>query len=243
MLDTGTIRCQGVNVRVSELAATAQVPLATVKYYLREGLLMPGTATSRTRAEYDEPHLERLRLVRALVETGGLGLREVRSVLAALDDPPTSPHELLGIAHAALPPPVAPSDPPADTAEVERWLDGLGWGDCLPPPLLASLAQAVAAVRAAGLALTLDELTGYADAAHRAAVTDVAVARRADSPAQALHTVIVGTVLVDEVLATLRRIAQQVVSTQVLVGTTPDGSTSRDTAVREAVSRVDTSQE
>ncbi|GAA1907390.1 MerR family transcriptional regulator [Lapillicoccus jejuensis] len=230
-------------MRVSELAAAADVPLATVKFYLREGLLMPGTATSRTRANYDEQHLERLRLVRALVETGGLGLREVRSVLAALDDPPTSPHELLGVAHAALPPPVAASDPPPDTAEVERFLEGVGWGDCLPPSLLASLAQAVAAVRAAGLALTPDELTGYADAAYRAAVTDVAVARRADSPAQALHTVIVGTVLVDEVLATLRRIAQQVVSTQALARTTPPDTTSADTAVREPVSRVVASQE
>ena len=78
-----TIRCQGVLVRISELAEASGVSLPTLKYYLREGLLMPGTATSRTRAEYGEAHLERLRLVRALVESGGLGIAGVRDVVRA----------------------------------------------------------------------------------------------------------------------------------------------------------------
>ena len=34
-------------MRISELAATTGVPVHTLKYYLREGLLMPGEATSR----------------------------------------------------------------------------------------------------------------------------------------------------------------------------------------------------
>lgn len=202
-------------MRVSQLAAAAGVPLATVKFYLREGLLMPGEATSRTRSEYGEPHLERLRLVRALVETGGLGLREVHSVVAALDDPPSSRHELLGIAHAALPPPVAsaehavPGVEPDDGAEVRAWLDELGWCEHQPPALVASLVRALADVRAAGLQLTAEDLAGYAEAARLAAHTDLRVAGRATTPAEALHTVVVGTVLVDEVLATLRRLAQQ----------------------------------
>ncbi|GMA88788.1 hypothetical protein GCM10025868_40380 [Angustibacter aerolatus] len=47
------------------------MPVATVKYYLREGLLPPGTPTSRTQAQYDEEHVRRLRLVRALLDVGG----------------------------------------------------------------------------------------------------------------------------------------------------------------------------
>ena len=54
MLDTVTIQCQapeGPRMRISDLAETTGVPVHTLKYYLREGLLMPGEATSRTRAE------------------------------------------------------------------------------------------------------------------------------------------------------------------------------------------------
>ncbi len=52
-------------MRISELVARSGVPLATVKYYLREGLLMPGETTSATQARYDEQHVRRLALVRA----------------------------------------------------------------------------------------------------------------------------------------------------------------------------------
>jgi DNA-binding transcriptional MerR regulator len=54
---------------VSELAERADVPLATVKYYLREGLLAPGETTGPRRAEYDDAHLRRLRVLRLLRES------------------------------------------------------------------------------------------------------------------------------------------------------------------------------
>ena len=53
-------------MRISALATAADVPLATVKFYLREGLLHPGAATSATQASYDESHVRRIRLIRAL---------------------------------------------------------------------------------------------------------------------------------------------------------------------------------
>ena len=41
-------------MRISTLAVAADLPVATVKYYLREGLLHPGVATSATQATYDD---------------------------------------------------------------------------------------------------------------------------------------------------------------------------------------------
>ncbi|MDQ4008931.1 MAG: MerR family transcriptional regulator, partial [Actinomycetota bacterium] len=64
-------------MQMSELARAGGVPVATVKYYLRERLLPPGVATSATRSTYDEGHLLRLRLIRALVEVGQLRLDAV----------------------------------------------------------------------------------------------------------------------------------------------------------------------
>jgi hypothetical protein len=59
-------------VLVSELAEQADMPVATVKYYLREGLLQPGHVTGPRRAEYDESHVRRLRILRLLREVGGV---------------------------------------------------------------------------------------------------------------------------------------------------------------------------
>ena len=71
---------------VSELADRADVPLATVKYYLREGLLPPGEVVGPRRAEYDEAHLRRLRVLRALREVGGAPVSALQVIVDAIED-------------------------------------------------------------------------------------------------------------------------------------------------------------
>ena len=73
-------------MRISELSASSGITVPTIKFYLREGLLAPGSPRAVNQADYGEPHLHRLRLIRALSEIGGLRLREIRGVLAAIDD-------------------------------------------------------------------------------------------------------------------------------------------------------------
>ncbi|HET6652862.1 MAG TPA: MerR family transcriptional regulator, partial [Nocardioides sp.] len=81
---------------MSELAARTGLPVPTIKYYLREGLLPPGESIGATRAHYDDTHVRRLRLVRALIEVAGLRLEDVRRVLDAIDDEDLSWHEAVG---------------------------------------------------------------------------------------------------------------------------------------------------
>ena len=87
-------------MRISDIAREAGVPVATVKYYLREGLLHPGELTSATQARYDESHVARLQLIRSLLGPGGLSVVRAREVLRAIDDPPAQAYELLGVAAA-----------------------------------------------------------------------------------------------------------------------------------------------
>ena len=198
-------------MRISELSQASGVPLPTVKYYLREGLLMPGRATSRTRAEYGPEHLERLRLVRALVEHGGVGIAGVRSVLDALAAPPPSRHDFLGVAHWALPTSGDDAEPsPEVTALVER----LGWQVWPEAPAARALGAALAAAREAGVGVDEARLQRYAEAMHAVAECDVEHALEAPSPEEAMHAVVVGTVMVDPVLVALRRVAQEAVSAQ-----------------------------
>lgn len=192
-------------MRISELSRRTGVTVATVKHYLREGLLHPGELTSATQARYDEDHVARLRLVRSLLGPGGLSIARARHVLHAIDDPPTEPVELLGVAAAAVRAPVEVRPHPGVHALVERW----GWStDEASCPDHQVLADALAAVDAAGFEPPPAVLDAYA-----AAMDEVARAELAHVPtgslAAAVRYVVLGVVLNEPVLLAMRRLAEQ----------------------------------
>jgi len=200
-------------MRISELSAATQVPVATLKYYLREGLLPAGTATSRTQARYDARHVDRVRLIRALLESGGLSLSRVRQVLEVLDGPEVSRHHLLGAAQQAITPPPPEHADPEWTMIATQFVAGHGWN--IPPdePLLVLLGEQLRLAVAAGVE-PADEtlLSDYADIADQLAAIDVRSVP--ESPERALRQVAVGTLLTDPVILTLRRLAQQALSAE-----------------------------
>ena len=81
-------------------------------------------------------------------------------------------------------------------------------------PATRALTAAVAAARAAGVPLSGEALRRYAEAMAGVAAVDVDMALSAKDPAEAMHTVVLGTVMVDPVLVALRRMAQEAVSAQ-----------------------------
>ncbi len=191
---------------MAELSRASGVPVPTIKFYLREQLLPEGRRTSATQAQYDDSHLARLRLVRALLGTGGLSVARAREVLNHLDHPPDSTHDLLGIAHATITPP-APTG--VDLSEVHDLLTGWGWQvDAKDCDTQALLAQALTAAREAGMALPPETLDRYGD--HLLALaTDEVAEVPTGSNEEAVRYVVLGTVLVEPVLLALRRLAQQ----------------------------------
>jgi hypothetical protein len=88
-------------MRISELSSQTGVPVATIKFYLREKLLQEGIRTSATQAQYNESHVARLRLIRAI------------------EEPPESLYDLLGMAATAVAGP--------DVDEALRALDEAGF--------------------------------------------------------------------------------------------------------------------
>ena len=83
-------------MRIAELSQTTGVPVPTIKYYLREGLLPAGELTSPNQARYDDRHVQRLRLVRVLLDIGRLPIATIRDLLTELDQPDPDVHEVLG---------------------------------------------------------------------------------------------------------------------------------------------------
>lgn len=202
---------------MSELSAESGVPVATIKYYLREGLLHDGERVSKTRASYDAAHVGRLNLIRALIGVGGLGVQEAKAVLDEIDGPPESLHELIGSAYTRLPPVVAPAGAEPDRAL--ELLRELGWDEAIQEctPDVAGLDRALRAVEAADLGLTRADLIAYGRAMEAVAGTEVA-ATPAASLTAAVRYVVLGTVLVEPVLLSLRRLAHVEESARLLGG-------------------------
>ena len=197
-------------MRISELSDRSGVTIPTLKYYLREGLLHPGELQGATRARYDDSHLERVRLVRTLVEVGRLSIERVREVVRTIDAPPAGRHELLGAAHEALRP--HPAGAPASEA-LER-LAALDLPECAHSPASLQLAEALTAAAAAGWTVEPQTLSRWLAAMRAVAETDVVAELGEVSPGEALRYAIVGNVLTDPVLLALRRVAQEAVSAE-----------------------------
>ncbi|MGD7732390.1 MerR family transcriptional regulator [Propionibacteriaceae bacterium G57] len=197
-------------MRISELAATSGVPAATIKYYLRENLLPAGEHTSPTQASYGEVHVRRLRVIRALIESG-VSIAETRKLLAALDDPSEKPSDLIGQAHAAVTPRV---DEDLDLGAAEQVVARLGWqpGAC-DDAVLAGVAQALVGLDRAGFEVPAEVMAAYVDAMQRIARAEIA-GIPTDSAEAAVRYVVLGSVLVEPLLLALRRVAEQVASTE-----------------------------
>ena len=201
-------------MRISELSRVTGVPVPTIKFYLREAILAPGRRIATNQAEYDESHVRRLRLIRALAEVGGLPLATVRDVLRAVDDPDLPMHEALGIAHRALAPELAEQDDPAVAeahTEVDRFLDRLGWKVSPDAPARNELAVALATLRHLGWPHANTRLfEHYARAADRLAAREVErTTPTGATRSEMMERVVIGTVVFDAVLSALRRLAQE----------------------------------
>lgn len=200
-------------MRISQLSRTSGVPIATLKYYLREGLLPPGAPTAVNQAEYGDEHLRRLRLIAVLTDIGGLSLRAVGNVLDAIDDDHLSTHRMLGVAHHALGPhdddERLPPDVEAAQADVDRLLRARRWRVSPGAPARRALARALATLRRMGRDPDAAVLDRYADAADRLAAEELTSVITTGSRIDAIENLVVGTVVFESVLLALRRLAQE----------------------------------
>ncbi|WP_460061631.1 MerR family transcriptional regulator [Streptomyces sp. YKOK-I1] len=196
-------------MRISELSRRSGVSVTTIKYYLREGLLPPGRQTAATQAEYDDQHLRRLRLIRALTGVRGLSVGTTREVLDALTEYSGDTHRLLGLALGSIRVGEQPCDDTAQAAEVEALVEELDWDVHASAPARATLAETLASLRALGVPLDWRTLLPYARLAERTAVLDLDQLEGLDDPLETAERALLLTVLLEPALMALRRMAQE----------------------------------
>jgi DNA-binding transcriptional MerR regulator len=75
-------------LKISELSERSGVPVATIRHYVREGLLPEPVRTSRNMAYYPPEFVDRIRLIKQLQEERFMPLRVIRGLLEADDAEP-----------------------------------------------------------------------------------------------------------------------------------------------------------
>jgi DNA-binding transcriptional MerR regulator len=106
-------------LKISELAERAEVPVATVRHYLREGLLPDPVKTSRNMAYYPPEFVERIQLIKQLQEERFMPLRVIRDLLERDDAEPERLRAMLELEDRILDRALAGERERVPAAEVE----------------------------------------------------------------------------------------------------------------------------
>ena len=195
-------------MRMAELAKRSGLSVATIKFYLREGLMPAGHRSSVNQAEYDEVHLERLRMIRALAKVAGLPLASIREVVGVVDGG-GSPVDAMAATQDAL---AGEVDAKRIDVESEEALDRIiaerGWRCEKASPAYGAAAAALAELESEGFGGE-GLLDGYAEAADLVGRSDLTAVAAEDSTAGLVRAIVVGGALRRPLLDALVMLAQQ----------------------------------
>lgn len=199
-------------MKMAQLSTTSGVPVATIKYYLREGLLPAGERSGPNQSLYGPEHLRRLRVIRGLLEVGGLSIAAAHQVIDAIDSDLGLSHTF-DIAQRAVSPQVDQETlSPAAVAQVDAVLSG--WHVSPDNPGRLAAARVLQTFAELGQPDLVGWVPGYAAAALAVAEADLdEIDARSDRESKT-EMVVVGTVLGDALFAALRRAAQEHVSSR-----------------------------
>lgn len=203
-------------MQLFELVQESGVPAATVKYYLREGLLPPGRKVSARVSEYDETHVRRLRLIRVLREVGGLSVAALRDIVeTAEDEALTAQAMFCRTADAIAPALVARPADDGHRAEAERMAEqvvsDVGWTRVRPEAAdRESLVSVLEALLGAGPLTPYPAMVRwYADQADAIARFEISMVNADQDRESLLEEMVVGSVVLGELLVVMRRLAQE----------------------------------
>ncbi|MCW7940649.1 transcriptional regulator [Streptomyces hygroscopicus] len=196
-------------MRISELSRRSGVSVATIKYYIREGLLPTGRPTAATQAEYDDQHLRRLRLIRALIGVRGLSVNATRDVLEALSQEQADTHRILGLALGASRLAEETAQEHRQLAEVDTLIEEMGWRVHSNASARTALADTLATLDDLGVPLDWGALLRYAKLAEQTAGVDLDQLEGAEDLLEAAERAVLLTTLLEPALLALRKLAQE----------------------------------
>lgn len=199
-------------MRISELAAQSGVTVATIKYYLREGLLPPGSKVGERQADYGDHHVARLGLLRVLRDVGAVPVADLKDIVDAVQNETLSVHQMFGAAYDALARSSEAVSQP-DRMLASHVVQQAGWTQVRPDtPALHQLAGLISVLRDAGWPLDLSNAAAYLGLVDAIAAYEVSRLTAADLHVDrnaVVEQMVIGQVVFGQLLLSLRRLAHE----------------------------------
>jgi len=196
-------------VRLAQLSQDSGVPVATIKFYLREKLIPPGVIVSPRLAEYGQEHVARLRLVRSLAEGAKLSLPQIRDVLALIDDRTVTGADLIRLLAQQIrsqDTPVTEGPLAQALVQVDTLLQDLDWTVPAWAVARSELAEALTLLRSYQQDMPPDVLLAYARLGEQAALLQIGQLQTSSS-AELVISVLTARLAGDAALLAMARLA------------------------------------
>ncbi|MFP3460121.1 MerR family transcriptional regulator [Arthrobacter globiformis] len=195
-------------MQLKQLSERTGVSPASIKFYLREGLLPAGRSVHPTRAEYSEHHVSRLELIQALRRVVGLNIAQISSLLRMADDGVPRLELLAAVQRTVLGLDEAGtaqgdlSTPAGDAVVRSR-----NWPD-LPSDARHSLNAHLALMEKLGVPVSGDLLDAYSQAVDAIAAADISATTAPEDVNQLILMAAVGMHLHGQLVLKLLALAQ-----------------------------------
>ncbi|MEN3344331.1 MAG: hypothetical protein V7635_907 [Arthrobacter sp.] len=195
-------------MQLKELSERAGVSAASIKYYLREGLLPAGEVVHATRAEYSDRHVSRLQLIQALRKVVGLNTEQIRNILRLADGGAPRLELLAAVQRTVL---------CLDASSTERGDIRTEAGDAVvrlrtwpdaPSDARNALNEHVSQMESLGISVPLELLDAYSKAVDDIGGRDIAATTAPDDVNQLIMTAAVGMHLHSQLVLKLLALAQ-----------------------------------
>jgi len=192
-------------IPLSALSQRSGVPVATIKYYIREELIQPAQDLSPEATDT----LEQLRLIRGLVHIVGLSIRQVRQILGLIHSRELNLADMMTNATRVVP--LAGTRPGREqhTTNLDparAALADAGFDDLPDAPYVNQLLEAMALADECNIGIDAEHLAAYARAARECANADFRNLPL-ETPSQAAQAAVLGTAIYEPILTCLRRLA------------------------------------
>lgn len=194
-------------MRLAQLSEVSGTSPASIKFYLRAGLLQPGTPINPTRADYTEEHVRRLRLIRGLRSTVGMGLEDIRRILDASTGVEDSAPRRLALLATVQSVVLRLDGAAAASAAGDALVRAMAWPD-EDSEARSAVDHHLAVMDAAGVGVRPDVLEAYGRAADTIAGAQLAATELQDTVEDFILTAAVGMHLHNQLVLKVVALAQ-----------------------------------
>src|SRR6478735_11431663 len=195
-------------MQLKELSERTGVSPASIKFYLREGLIPAGRSVHATRAEYSELHVSRLELIQALRRVVGLNIAQIGSLLRMADGGVPRLELLAAVQRTVLGlDEVSTAQGDLRTPAGDAVVRSRDWPD-VPSDARNSLNAHLARMEKLGVPVTAELLDAYSQAVDAIAAVDISATAAPDDVNELIMTAAVGMHLHSQLVLKLLALAQ-----------------------------------